>query len=78
MVTNSAHSVLIFCGTKKDTQEQALHLRSLMPESVRQFKKEEKELILQRLKYVSTGEVDPVLQKTIPFGIAYHNSSNQN
>jgi hypothetical protein len=34
-------------------------------------------MLLQRLKFANAGGIDSVLKKTIPFGIAFHNSGSQ-
>eukprot|EP01119_Soliformovum_irregulare_P015105 TRINITY_DN4206_c0_g1_i1.p1 TRINITY_DN4206_c0_g1~~TRINITY_DN4206_c0_g1_i1.p1 ORF type:complete len:645 (+),score=185.99 TRINITY_DN4206_c0_g1_i1:1315-3249(+) len=74
-VIKENNSVLVFCGTKKETQETATCLCQFFPSTTLEDKKEDKLLLLQNLRFANSGGIDPVLRKSIPYGVAFHNSS---
>jgi replicative superfamily II helicase len=69
------HSLLIFCPTKRGSQETALLLARRLSPSLREHKKQEKLLFLQQLRAINVnGNVDENLQETVPLGVAFHHS----
>lgn len=66
------NSVLIFCSSKKGCETTATQLTGLLSIELKNHKKEEKLKLISELK--SLHSIDEVLEKTIPFGIAYHHS----
>eukprot|EP01117_Protostelium_nocturnum_P013635 TRINITY_DN5100_c0_g2_i2.p1 TRINITY_DN5100_c0_g2~~TRINITY_DN5100_c0_g2_i2.p1 ORF type:complete len:568 (+),score=140.56 TRINITY_DN5100_c0_g2_i2:83-1786(+) len=75
VISNSDQSVLIFCGTKNETQDVASDLAEMFDSPIALIHKEEREMLIQKLKFCNSGGLDPTLCKTIRFGIAFHNSS---
>lgn len=68
-------SCLIFCSTKKNCENVAILLVECLPKKVLTIKKKERSLLINSMKMDSNGKICPVLARSIPCGIAYHNSS---
>lgn len=71
-------SCLIFCATKQYCENVAILLAGLLPNGLKDFKREEKENLIDGIKADSNGRICPILAKTIPYGIAYHHSGLTN
>lgn len=71
-------SCLVFCATKQNCENVASLLCDIVPKELRDFRKNEKENLIECIKSDSNGRICPVLAKTIPFGIAYHHSGLTN
>ncbi|KAG5676239.1 hypothetical protein PVAND_006088 [Polypedilum vanderplanki] len=71
-------SCLIFCSTKKNCENVALLLVDCLPKTVLETKKQERIQLINAMKMDSNGKICPVLARSIPCGIAYHNSSLTN
>ena len=67
-------SCLIFCASKKNCENVALMLCCQMPEKLRRNREEERKELYQSLLIETPGGICPILQKTLPYGIAYHHS----
>lgn len=71
------NSCLLFCPTKKNCENVSSMLCKLMSKYRRELlerHKSEKKILLQELKSDNNGHLCPILQTTIPFGVAYHHS----
>lgn len=68
-----AHSVLIFCPTKIGCEETAKQLIDKLPSSAIEHRAEERAQLIARLE-VDAEQVDELLKKTLPYGVAYHHS----
>ncbi|KAM8854125.1 helicase POLQ-like isoform 2-T2 [Synchiropus picturatus] len=68
------HSCLVFCPTKKNCENVATMICKYLREDFVKLRLEEKKVLLQELKDAGNGSVCPVLQRTIPYGVAYHHS----
>ncbi|KAL1790926.1 helicase POLQ-like isoform X1 [Sigmodon hispidus] len=68
------YSCLIFCPSKKNCENVAEMLCKFLSKDYLNHKKKEKCEVIENLRSVGSGEVCPVLQRTIPFGVAYHHS----
>uniref|UniRef100_A0A8C8ASE5 Helicase POLQ-like n=1 Tax=Otus sunia TaxID=257818 RepID=A0A8C8ASE5_9STRI len=69
------YSCLIFCPTKKNSENVA----SMVCKYLKKLHREkEKQDLIQNLKNIGNGSICPVLKQTIPFGIAYHHSGLTN
>ena len=75
-----AHSVLLFCDTKKrceNVSEMMVKVISLKTErntEILQHRAEERSSLLVALQSEGGGFVCPVLCQTVPYGVAYHHS----
>ncbi|XP_051537645.1 helicase POLQ-like isoform X1 [Myxocyprinus asiaticus] len=67
-------SCLIFCATKKNCENLAGMICKYLNKEFLKHKEEEKATLLGELKSCGNGSLCPVLQKTVPFGLAYHHS----
>lgn len=67
-------SCLIFCATKKNCENLAGMICKYLNKEFIKHKEAEKAILLGELKSSGNGSLCPVLQKTIPFGLAYHHS----
>uniref|UniRef100_A0A8C2AHW4 Helicase, POLQ like n=1 Tax=Cyprinus carpio TaxID=7962 RepID=A0A8C2AHW4_CYPCA len=67
-------SCLIFCATKKNCENLAGMICKYLNKEFLKHKKAEKTTLLGELKSSGNGSLCPVLQKTVPFGLAYHHS----
>ncbi|XP_048022289.1 helicase POLQ-like [Megalobrama amblycephala] len=67
-------SCLIFCATKKNCENLAGMICKYLNKEFLKHKKAEKDTLLGELKSSGNGSLCPVLQKTVPFGLAYHHS----
>uniref|UniRef100_A0A8C9T256 Helicase POLQ-like n=1 Tax=Scleropages formosus TaxID=113540 RepID=A0A8C9T256_SCLFO len=68
-----AHSCLLFCPSKKNCENvHFLHYYFLL------HREAEKAVLLQELRSSGGGALCPVLQATVPFGLAYHHSGLTN
>ncbi|NXP53670.1 HELQ Helicase, partial [Heliornis fulica] len=72
------YSCLIFCPTKKNCENVALMVCRYLKKEFRAHKENEKQDLIRHLKSVGNGSVCPVLNQTIPFGVAYHHSGLTN
>ncbi|XP_054720020.1 helicase POLQ-like [Uloborus diversus] len=68
------NSCLIFCPTKKHCENVAITVCHLLPESLLEHKKAEKEAFLSALSEEGHGNVCNILKQSVKFGIAYHHS----
>uniref|UniRef100_A0A8C9P3P1 Helicase, POLQ like n=1 Tax=Spermophilus dauricus TaxID=99837 RepID=A0A8C9P3P1_SPEDA len=72
------YSCLVFCPSKKNCENVAeMICKFLSKEYLKQREKEKFELI-KNLRNMSSGNLCPVLKRTIPFGVAYHHSGLTN
>ncbi|XP_073681015.1 helicase POLQ-like [Garra rufa] len=67
-------SCLIFCATKKNCENLAGMICKYLNKEFLKHKETEKSTLLGELKSSGNGSLCPVLQKTVPFGLAYHHS----
>lgn len=67
-------SCLIFCATKKNCENLAGMICKYLNKEFLKHKQAEKATLLGELKSSGNGSLCPVLQKTVPFGLAYHHS----
>ncbi|XP_056302193.1 helicase POLQ-like isoform X2 [Danio aesculapii] len=67
-------SCLIFCATKKNCENLAGMICKYLNKEFIKHKESEKATLLGELKSSGNGSLCPVLQKTVPFGLAYHHS----
>ncbi|XP_063238031.1 helicase POLQ-like isoform X2 [Bacillus rossius redtenbacheri] len=67
-------SVLVFCPTKKNCENIALLVCRAMNRDILEHKLEEKKALYRALVTEGNGSVCSTLQKTLPFGVAYHHS----
>ncbi|XP_053831902.1 helicase POLQ-like isoform X2 [Vidua macroura] len=72
------YSCLIFCPTKKNSENVASMVSKYLKKEFRAHKEKEKQDLIKNLKSIGNGTVCPVLKQTIPFGIAYHHSGLTN
>nr|CAB3252502.1 helicase POLQ-like [Phallusia mammillata] len=68
------HSCLVFCPTKKNCENVAVLICKLLPKTFFTHKEKEKMTLLNEMYLQSDGVICPILQGTIPYGIAYHHS----
>jgi POLQ-like helicase len=64
---------LVFCASKRNCQNVAVLLATHLPRSHKEYKREEKGVLIKNLKLEASG-LCPILAKTLPFGVAYHHS----
>ncbi|XP_034047739.1 helicase POLQ-like [Thalassophryne amazonica] len=72
------HSCLVFCPTKKNCENVALMICKYLKEGFVKHKQAEKSLLLKQLTHSGNGSMCPVLQRTVPYGLAYHHSGLTN
>uniref|UniRef100_A0AAY4BS38 Helicase POLQ-like n=1 Tax=Denticeps clupeoides TaxID=299321 RepID=A0AAY4BS38_9TELE len=68
------HSCLVFCATKKNCENVAGMICKYLARDFLRHKEEEKSMLLAALRSSGNGIICPVLQKTVPYGVAYHHS----
>uniref|UniRef100_A0A8C9KZG5 Helicase, POLQ like n=1 Tax=Panthera tigris altaica TaxID=74533 RepID=A0A8C9KZG5_PANTA len=68
------YSCLVFCPTKKNCENVAEMICKFLSKEYLKHREEEKHEVIKNLKNVSSGNLCPVLKRTIPFGVAYHHS----
>ncbi|XP_069680536.1 helicase POLQ-like [Periplaneta americana] len=68
------NSCLVFCPTKKNCENVAQLICSVLPGELLQHKQEEKKALYRALLSEGNGSICSVLKKTLPFGMAYHHS----
>ncbi|XP_039283493.1 helicase POLQ-like [Nilaparvata lugens] len=71
-------SCLVFCPSKKNCENVALLICRTMKRQILTYKQKEKGALFQALKSEGNGSVCPTLCKTLPYGVAYHNSGLTN
>ena len=75
-----AHSVLVFCDSKKRCENVAGMLVNVIQfdveavDRVKMVKEKERSALLSSISALTPGFICPTLRHTIPFGIAYHHS----
>ncbi|XP_041915107.1 helicase POLQ-like isoform X1 [Alosa sapidissima] len=69
-----SQSCLVFCPTKKNCENVAGMICKYLARDFLQHKEAEKATLLKELKDCGNGVLCPVLQKTVPYGLAYHHS----
>lgn len=67
-------SCLIFCSTKKGCENVAKLLIDILPKELRTIKRNEKKNLITSIRNDSNGNICPLLQQTIPYGVVYHHS----
>ncbi|KAF1601912.1 Helicase POLQ-like, partial [Eudyptes chrysolophus] len=72
------YSCLIFCPTKRNCENVASMVCKYLKKEFRAHREKEKQDLIKNLKNIGNGSVCPVLEQTIPFGIAYHHSGLTN
>ncbi|NWW05911.1 HELQ Helicase, partial [Oreocharis arfaki] len=72
------YSCLIFCPTKKNCENVASMVCKYLKKEFRAHREKEKQDLIKSLKSIGNGTVCPVLEQTIPFGIAYHHGGLTN
>ncbi|XP_014643331.1 PREDICTED: helicase POLQ-like isoform X1 [Ceratotherium simum simum] len=68
------YSCLVFCPTKKNCENVAQMICKILSKDHLKHREEEKQGVIKNLKNISSGNLCPVLKRTIPFGVAYHHS----
>ncbi|XP_029799776.1 helicase POLQ-like isoform X4 [Suricata suricatta] len=68
------YSCLVFCPTKKNCENVAEMICKFLSKEYLKHREEEKHEVIKNLKDASSGNMCPILKRTIPFGIAYHHS----
>ncbi|XP_075854785.1 helicase POLQ-like isoform X2 [Microcebus murinus] len=66
------YSCLVFCPTKKNCENVADMICKFLSKEYLKHKEKEKYEVLKDLRNMSSGNLCPVLKRTIPFGVAYH------
>ncbi|KAI5096494.1 helicase POLQ-like [Silurus meridionalis] len=67
-------SCLIFCATKKNCENVAGMICKYLNKEFLKHREEGKTTLLSELRKSGNGSLCPVLQKTVPYGLAYHHS----
>ncbi|XP_038438171.1 helicase POLQ-like isoform X3 [Canis lupus familiaris] len=68
------HSCLVFCPTKKNCENVAEMICRFLSKQYLKHREKEKHEVIKNLKNISSGNLCPILKRTIPFGVAYHHS----
>ncbi|KAG7476681.1 hypothetical protein MATL_G00085500 [Megalops atlanticus] len=68
------HSCLVFSPTKKNCENVAVMICKYLKKEFLAYKEGEKAMLLEELRASGNGSLCPVLQKTVPYGLAYHHS----
>ncbi|XP_027980018.1 helicase POLQ-like isoform X3 [Eumetopias jubatus] len=68
------YSCLVFCPTKKNCENVAEMICKFLSKEYLKQREKEKHEVIKNLKNISSGNLCPVLKRTIPFGVAYHHS----
>ncbi|XP_030873708.1 helicase POLQ-like isoform X3 [Leptonychotes weddellii] len=72
------YSCLVFCPTKKNCENVAEMICKFLSKEHLKHREKEKHEVIKNLKNISSGNLCPVLKRTIPFGVAYHHSGLTN
>ncbi|KAI6171707.1 hypothetical protein M3Y98_00892100 [Aphelenchoides besseyi] len=67
-------SVLIFCQTKRNTEDICKLLARTVPNALKEYKKAEKGALIQQILDSNEGAICPIMRSGIEAGVAYHNS----
>ncbi|XP_036267842.1 helicase POLQ-like isoform X3 [Pipistrellus kuhlii] len=68
------NSCLVFCPTKKNCENVAEMICKFLSKDYLKHREKEKQEIIKNLKSICSGNLCPVLKRTIPLGVAYHHS----
>ncbi|KAK7867975.1 hypothetical protein R5R35_014759 [Gryllus longicercus] len=68
------YSCLVFCPTKNNCENVATLFTKIMPRELLEVKKEERKALSRALSIEGRGSICSVLEKCIPYGVAYHHS----
>ncbi|XP_036891491.1 helicase POLQ-like isoform X1 [Sturnira hondurensis] len=68
------YSCLVFCPTKKNCENVAEMICKFLSKEYLKHREKEKQEVIKNLKNISSGNLCPVLKRTIPLGVAYHHS----
>nr|XP_055169150.1 helicase POLQ-like isoform X6 [Nyctereutes procyonoides] len=68
------YSCLVFCPTKKNCENVAEMICRFLSKQYLKHREKEKHEVIKNLKNISSGNLCPILNRTIPFGVAYHHS----
>ncbi|XP_005857440.1 PREDICTED: helicase POLQ-like isoform X3 [Myotis brandtii] len=68
------NSCLVFCPTKKNCENVAEMICKFLSKDYLKHREKEKQEVIKNLKSISSGNLCPVLKRTIPLGVAYHHS----
>ncbi|XP_056140877.1 helicase POLQ-like [Lampris incognitus] len=68
------NSCLVFCSTKKNCENVAGMICKYLKDEFLLHKEKEKAALLKELRDSGNGTICPVLQKIVPYGLAYHHS----
>ncbi|XP_036083668.1 helicase POLQ-like isoform X2 [Rousettus aegyptiacus] len=68
------YSCLVFCPTKKNCENVAEMICTFLSKEYMKHREKEKQEVIKNLKNISSGNLCPVLKRTIPLGVAYHHS----
>ncbi|XP_035149264.2 helicase POLQ-like isoform X6 [Callithrix jacchus] len=68
------YSCLVFCPSKKNCENVAEMICKFLSKEYLKHKEKEKCEVIKNLKNIGSGNLCPVLKRTIPFGVAYHHS----
>ncbi|XP_065212353.1 helicase POLQ-like [Planococcus citri] len=71
-------SCLVFCSTKKLCSSFAILICRISMRPLREIKVQEKKALLETMQEENQGNVDEILKKTIPYGVAFHHSGLTN
>ncbi|KAL8206769.1 UNVERIFIED_CONTAM: hypothetical protein K2H54_024366, partial [Gekko kuhli] len=72
------YSCLIFCPTKKNCENVAQKICKYLNRENKTRREREKRDLIEDLTNICNGSLCPVLERTIPFGVAYHHSGLTN
>ncbi|XP_021894934.1 helicase and polymerase-containing protein TEBICHI-like isoform X2 [Carica papaya] len=77
-VVQEGHSVLIFCSSRKGCESTARHVAKFITKFSVSFRENNSDFVdiasaIDALKRSPAG-VDPILEETLPFGVAYHHA----
>ncbi|ELK26532.1 Helicase POLQ-like protein [Myotis davidii] len=68
------NSCLVFCPTKKNCENVAEMICKFLRKDYLKHREKEKQEVIKNLKSISSGNLCPILKRTIPLGVAYHHS----
>ncbi|KAF6371804.1 helicase, POLQ like [Rhinolophus ferrumequinum] len=68
------YSCLVFCPTKKNCENVAEMICKFLSKEYLKHREKEKQELIKNLKNINSGNLCPILKRTIPLGIAYHHS----
>ncbi|XP_047423294.1 helicase POLQ-like isoform X3 [Sciurus carolinensis] len=68
------YSCLVFCPSKKNCENVAEMICKFLSKEYLKHREKEKCEVIKNLRNISSGNLCPVLKRTIPFGVAYHHS----